>query len=65
MDRAALDSAGLEIDDWARARFPGGVIKQAVLLRYGDDPEPARLLPRRSTARPRPSSDEVVKGWRR
>jgi hypothetical protein len=39
MDRAGFDSIEREIDDEVRARFPGGVIKQAVLLRYGDDPE--------------------------
>jgi hypothetical protein len=39
MDRAVFDSIEREIDDEARARFPGDVIKQAVLLHYGDDPE--------------------------
>ena len=39
MDRAVFDSIEREIDDEVRARFPGGVIKQAVLLQYGDDPE--------------------------
>jgi hypothetical protein len=39
MDRAGFDSIEREIDDEVRARFPGGVIKQAVLLHYGDDPE--------------------------
>jgi hypothetical protein len=39
MDRAVFDSIEREIDDELRARFPAGVIKQAVLLHYGDDPE--------------------------
>jgi hypothetical protein len=39
MDHAVLDSVEREIDDGLRARFPGDVIKQAVLLHYGDDPE--------------------------
>ena len=39
MDRAVFDSVEREIDDEVRARFPGDVIKQAVLLHYGDDPE--------------------------
>jgi hypothetical protein len=39
MDRAVFESVEREIDDEVRARFPGDVIKQAVLLQYGDDPE--------------------------
>ena len=39
MDRAGFDSIEREIDDEVRARFPGDVIKRAVLLHYGDDPE--------------------------
>ena len=39
MDRAGFDSIEREIDDEVRARFPADVIKQAVLLHYGDDPE--------------------------
>ena len=39
MDRAVFDSIEREIDDEVRARFPADVIKQAVLLHYGDDPE--------------------------
>jgi len=39
MDRAVFDSVEREIDDEVRARFPADVIKQAVLLHYGDDPE--------------------------
>jgi len=39
MDHAVLDSVEREVDDELRARFPADVIKQAVLLHYGDDPE--------------------------
>jgi hypothetical protein len=39
MDRAVFDSIEREIDDEVRARFPADVIKQAVLLHHGDDPE--------------------------
>jgi hypothetical protein len=39
MDRAVFKSVEREIDDEVRARFPGDVIKQALLLHYGDDPE--------------------------
>jgi hypothetical protein len=39
MDRAGFGSIEREIDDEVRARFPADVIKQAVLLHYGDDPE--------------------------
>jgi hypothetical protein len=39
MDRAVFDNVEREIDDEVRARFPGDVIKQAVLLHYGDEPE--------------------------
>jgi hypothetical protein len=39
MDRAVLDSVEHEIDEEVHKRFPGDVIKQAVLLHYGDDPE--------------------------
>jgi len=35
MDRAVFDSIEREIDDEVRARFPADVIKQAVLLHYG------------------------------
>jgi hypothetical protein len=41
MDRTGFDSIEREIDDEIRARFPADVIKQAVLLHYGDDPEVA------------------------
>jgi Arc/MetJ-type ribon-helix-helix transcriptional regulator len=45
MDRDVLDVIEREIDAEARARFPGTVVRQAVLLQYGDDPgiEPGDL----------------------
>jgi len=39
MDRDVLDTIEREIDQEARARFPGTAMRQAVLLQYGDDPE--------------------------
>jgi Arc/MetJ-type ribon-helix-helix transcriptional regulator len=39
MDRDVLDVIEREIDQEARARFPGSAVRQAVLLQYGDDPE--------------------------
>jgi hypothetical protein len=39
MDRNALDTIEREIDQEARARFPGTAVRRAVLLQYGDDPE--------------------------
>ena len=39
MDRDVLDTIEREIDEEARARFPGSAVRQAVLLQYGDDPE--------------------------
>ena len=39
MDRDVLDTIEREIDQEARARFPGTAVRQAVLLQYGDDPE--------------------------
>jgi len=39
MDRAVFDNVEREIDDEVRTRFPGDVIKQALLLHYGDEPE--------------------------
>src|SRR5690348_6844937 len=39
MDRDVLDVIEREIDQEARARFPGTPVRQAVLLQYGDDPE--------------------------
>ena len=39
MDRDVLDTIEREIDQEARARFPGSAVRQAVLLQYGDDPE--------------------------
>ena len=48
MDRDVLDVVEREIDQEARARFPGTAVRQAVLLQYGDDPEiePGDLLVR-------------------
>ena len=39
MDRAGLGEIEREIDAEAKERFPGGAVRQAVLLQYGDDPE--------------------------
>ena len=39
MDRVGLAEIEREIDAEARERFPGGAVRQAVLLQYGDDPE--------------------------
>jgi hypothetical protein len=43
MDRDVLDVIEREIDQEARARFPGTAVRQTVLLQYGDDP---RIKPR-------------------
>jgi Arc/MetJ-type ribon-helix-helix transcriptional regulator len=37
VDRDVLDTIEREIDQEARARFPGTAVRQAVLLQYGDD----------------------------
>ena len=62
MDRAVFDSVEREIDDEVRARFPGDVIKQAVLLHYGDDPEiePGELWVRVLLRAGRPEEYEQV-----
>jgi Arc/MetJ-type ribon-helix-helix transcriptional regulator len=39
MDRDVLDAIKRDINEEARARFPGTAVRQAVLLQYGDDPE--------------------------
>jgi len=39
MDRVGLGEIEREIDAEARKRFPGGAVRQVVLLQYGDDPE--------------------------
>jgi hypothetical protein len=39
MDRVGLTDIEREIDAEARERFPGGAVRQVVLLQYGDDPE--------------------------
>ena len=62
MDRAVLDSIEREIDDEVRARFPGDVVKQAVLLHYGDDPEiePGELWVRVLLRADRPEDHERI-----
>jgi hypothetical protein len=62
MDRAGFDSIECEIDDAVRARFPGDVIKQAVLLHYGDDPEiePGQLFVRVLLRADRPEDHEQI-----
>jgi len=62
MDRAVFDSIEREIDDEVRARFPGDVIKQAVLLHYGDDPEiePGELWVRVLLRADRPEEYEQI-----
>lgn len=39
MDRVGLCDIEREIDAEAKERFPGGAVRQVVLLQYGDDPE--------------------------
>jgi hypothetical protein len=39
MDRDVLDVIEREIDQEARARFPGTAVRRAVLLQYGHDPK--------------------------
>ena len=39
MDRVGLTDIEREIDAEARERFPGGAVRQVVILQYGDDPE--------------------------
>ena len=62
MDRAVFDSIEREIDDEVRAQFPGDVIKQAVLLHYGDDPEiePGELWVRILLPADRPEDYEQI-----
>jgi hypothetical protein len=62
MDRAVFDSIEREIDDDVRARFPGDVVEQAVLLHYGDDPEiePGELWVRVLLRAGRPEEYEQV-----
>ncbi len=62
MDRAVFDSIEREIDDEARARFPGDLIKQAVLLHHGDDPEiePGELWVRVLLRADRPEDYEQI-----
>jgi hypothetical protein len=62
MDPAGFDSIEREIDDEIRARFPADVIKQAVLLHYGDDPEvePGELWVRVFLRADRPEEYEQI-----
>jgi hypothetical protein len=62
MDRAGLDCVEREIDDEVRARFPGDVVKQAVLLHYGDEPEvePGELWVRVFLRADRPEEYEQI-----
>jgi hypothetical protein len=62
MDRAVFDSVEREIDDEVHKRFPGDVIKQAVLLHYGDDPEiePGELWVRVLLRADRPEDYEQI-----
>ena len=62
MDRTVFESVEREIDDEVRARFPGDVIKQAVLLHYGDDPEiePGELWVRVLLRADRPEEYEQI-----
>jgi Arc/MetJ-type ribon-helix-helix transcriptional regulator len=39
MDRDVLDVIEREIANEVRTRFPGGAVRQVVLLQYGDDPQ--------------------------
>ena len=39
MDRGGLGDIEREIDAEAKERFQGGMVRQVVLLQYGDDPE--------------------------
>jgi len=68
MDRAVFESVEREIDDEVRARFPGDVIKQAVLLHYGDDPEiqPGELWVRVLLRADRPEDyEQIIKAFLR
>jgi hypothetical protein len=62
MDHAVLDRIEREIDDELRARFSGDVIKQAVLLQYGDDLEiePGELWVRVLLRADRPEDYEQI-----
>jgi hypothetical protein len=68
MDRTVFTSVEREIDEEIRARFPGDVIKQAVLLHHGDDPEiePGELWVRVLLRADRPEDyDEIITAFRR
>jgi hypothetical protein len=62
MEHAVFDRIEREIDDELRARFPGDVIKQVVLLHYGDDPEvePGELFVRVFLRAGRPEDYEQI-----
>ena len=62
MDRAMFENVEREIDDEVHKRFPGDVIKQAVLLHYGDDPEiePGELWVRVLLRADRPEEYEQI-----
>jgi Arc/MetJ-type ribon-helix-helix transcriptional regulator len=62
MDRTVFERVEREIDDEVHQRFPGDVIKQAVLLHYGDDPEiePGELWVRVLLRADRPEEYEQV-----
>jgi hypothetical protein len=62
MDRAVFNSIEREIDDEVRARFPADVIRQAVLLHHGDDPEiePGELWVRILLPADRPEDYEQI-----
>jgi hypothetical protein len=62
MDRAMFDNVEREIDDEVRARFPADVIKQAVLLHHGDEPEiePGELWVRILLRADRPGDYEQI-----
>jgi hypothetical protein len=61
-DRAVYASIEREIEDEVHKRFPGDVIKRAVLLHYGDDPEiePGELWVRVFLGADRPEDYEQI-----
>ena len=67
-DHAVFDSIEREIEDEVHERFPGDVIKQAVLLHYGDDPEiePGELFVRVFLRADRPEDyEQVIRAFER
>ena len=68
MDYAVFDSIEREIEHEAHKRFPGDVIKQAVLLHHGDDPEiePGELFVRVFLRADRPEDyDQIIRAFDR